>query len=633
MTTALHAITRLGESRRGWLWVAGVILSLVGCREATPPPPVIRSSPVSSTPQAAQVGEPIVVTPPVPRPTDYVGSQVCAECHLDISRTYAKTTMANSAAVAKETKVIEHYPSDWVISSRGFQLSARQTEAGPVHTEQLLSEDKQVLCDQNIPIALELGSGKRGRSYLLERDDQLMMSPLTWYSMALRWDVSPGYQKNNYHFERVIVEACVQCHVGRIAPADSPLENRFAQPALLEAGIGCERCHGPAGRHVAFRREREKATSVALAGPDPIVNPAALAPELRESVCNESHMLGAERVLRMGMKDHDFRPGDPLHSVWVIFKKGDGGVGSDQTTDAVNQVQQMESSQCFQKSQGALGCVSCHDPHSQPEEAERASYYRSKCVTCHQSPARECAAPVAERVLKSPEDSCIACHMPSLTATDVQHTSQTDHRVLKNPATPTPAIPNERLQLAAGMETLPEWETQRARGILMAQFASEMNDPALATLAGEVLEPLTSRGLQDYVVERALGDAYLMQNRLAVAEQHWRRALELHPHDEQTLRSLSIAIHDAGRDEEAESLFSQYLKTNRWDRVILGRHIHVLGRLQRQPEAMQEAEDALKKFPADRLMRQWMADACEAAGRRDEAKTHRIIAERLAPRQ
>ena len=123
-----------------------------------------------------------------------------------------------------------------------------------------------------------------------------------------------------------------------------------------------------------------------------------------------------------------------------------------------------------------------------------------------------------------------------------------------------------------------------------------------------------------------------MQNRLAVAEQHWRKALELRPQDEQTLRSLSIAIHDAGRDAEAEPLFAEYLRSNRWDRVVLGRHIHVLGRLQRTLEAMQAAEEAIQKFPANHLIRQWMADACEAAGRGDEAKTHRTIAERLAPR-
>ena len=223
--------------------------------------------------------------------------------------------------------------------------------------------------------------------------------------------------------------------------------------------------------------------------------------------------------------------------------------------------------------------------------------------------------------------------MPSLATIDVQHTSQTDHRVLRNPSSPPPVIPDASLQLASGMEALPEWERLRARGMLMAQFALDLKDPALAILASETLEPLIARGLNDPLVERLLGDAYQLQNRMDSAEQHWRQALELDPHSEQALRSLSVAVHDNGRDAEAEKLFSQYLKNNQWDRVILGRHIHVLGRLQRMQEAMGEAEQAVEKFPYDPLIRQWLAEACEASGQVDEARIHRKVVERLAPQK
>ena len=631
MTTANHS-TPLPKTLRLAVWLAAWLTVIgLGCRESAPPPPVIHSSSASPAVGAPQSAEPIVVSAPDARPSDYVGSQVCAQCHAEISQSYARTTMANSAAVASEAHEIENYAQDWVTISRGFRTRATQTPEGLIHTEQLLSVDGQVLCEQGERIAYELGSGKRGRSYLVERDDQLAMSPLTWYSTPQRWDISPGYGKNNLHFERKIVEACVQCHVGRIAPSESPRENRFAKPAFLEAGIGCERCHGPAGGHVAFHREPQPPGQTVSSGTDPIINPASLAPELRESICHECHMLGAERVLRLGRQDRDFRPGDPLHAVWVIFQKGHAGIANNQSTEAVNQVQQMEASQCFQKSSGRFGCISCHDPHSQPEADQRIDFYRNKCLACHQAPNRECATPRADRLRQSPQDSCIACHMPSLMASDVQHTSQTDHRVLRKPGVAGPESPPETLEPIPGMESLPEWEIQRARGLLMTQFSIEYNDPALATLASEALQPLTERGLNDPVVERSLGDAYLLQNRLELAELHWKKALTLAPHDESALRSLSIAVHNAGRDAEAEQLFSQYLKSNRWERTILGRHIHVLGRLGKHEAAMREAEEAVQKFPSDALIRQWLAEACEAAGRVDEAKVHRTVAERLAP--
>ena len=50
-----------------------------------------------------------------------------------------------------------------------------------------------------------LGSGRQGASYLIDRDGFLFQSPISWYAQQRRWDLSPGYQKTNAHFDRVIV--------------------------------------------------------------------------------------------------------------------------------------------------------------------------------------------------------------------------------------------------------------------------------------------------------------------------------------------------------------------------------------------------------------------------------------------
>jgi predicted CXXCH cytochrome family protein len=278
-----------------------------------------------------------------------------------------------------------------------------------------------------------------------------------------------------------------------------------------------------------------------------------------------------------------------------------------------------------------MGCISCHDPHSTPAPENRVQFYRDQCLSCHSKPQSECVVDVAKRVQISPEDSCIQCHMPALPAADVQHTSQTDHRILRNPEAAPVSDSSETLQLAANMDTIPEWEIRRAKGLLMAQYSVDQNDGALATLATSHLEELQRQGLNDTLVENALGNVYLLLNRLEVAEKHWKRALELDPNNEAALRSLAIAMHDAGRDEEADLYMRKYKKGNQWDRVIIGRHIHLLGRLGRQSEAFAEGETALEKYPFDRLLREWMANACLANQRKTEAQTHKAIAERLTP--
>lgn len=603
--------------------VITVLLGLFGCTDAGPPPPSISAPRVSSV-----AADPIVPVAAAPRNHDYVGSAICADCHSEISRTYALTTMANSAAPMSIAPEIETYEEHWTVMSRMFRAQARKTEDGMEHREQLLSLSDEVLCEDAEKIAYEIGSGKRGRSYLIERDDQLMLSPLTWYSTAARWDLSPGYAKNNRHFERTIVKACVQCHVGRVAPHAETLPDRFPRPAFTEFGIGCERCHGPGGQHVQFHQAKDNLASTNA--PDPIVNPIHLAPHVRESVCNDCHQLGVERVLRFNMKPEDFRPGDSLSSVWVVFAKGDAATTEAGMTDAVNQVGQMESSQCFQKSEGRMGCISCHDPHALPAPDDRVKFFRNQCLNCHQEPDAGCAVEEAVRLQKSAQDSCIECHMPALPAADVQHTSQTDHRILRNPAE-APEVPaSESLRLAANMDDIPEWEVQRARGILMSQYAVDMNDPALATQACDLLEQLTARGLNDALVEKLLGDCYLLQNRLEVAEERWTKSLALDPDNEPALRSMAIALHDAGRDVEAERLLSEYIRNNEWDRPVLGRHVHVLARMGRHKEAIEEAEAAVEKYPFDSLLRDWLAKTYEAMGRNDEALTHRNIAQRLS---
>jgi tetratricopeptide (TPR) repeat protein len=221
--------------------------------------------------------------------------------------------------------------------------------------------------------------------------------------------------------------------------------------------------------------------------------------------------------------------------------------------------------------------------------------------------------------------------MPALPAADVQHTSQTDHRIVRSPETAPTSDASEILELAAEMDTIPEWEIRRAKGLLMAQYSVDQRDGALATLASGHLEELRNQGLNDSALENALGNVYLLLNRLEVAEKHWKRALELDPHNESALRSLAIAMHDAGRDEEADLYMRKYKKENQWDRVIIGRHIHLLGRLGRQSEALAEWEIALDKYPFDRLIREWMANACLANQRKTEAQIHKAISERLTP--
>jgi len=111
------------------------------------------------------------------------------------------------------------------------------------------------------------------------------------------YDLAPGYEGlRSPDFTRPIAEACLFCHAGSALKITGTV-NQYRSPVFSAEAISCERCHGSAEKHLSNPR----------AGT--IVNPAKLEPAIRDSICEQCHLLGVGRVLNPGMKFGDFRPG------------------------------------------------------------------------------------------------------------------------------------------------------------------------------------------------------------------------------------------------------------------------------------------------------------------------------------
>src|SRR5262249_25055087 len=266
-------------------------------------------------------------------------------------------------------------------------------------------------------VQFALGSGTRGITYLIERDGFLFQSPIAWFAQQHRWDISPGYAGPNQrpNFERAIQRECLFCHTSKVRSVAGTL-NRYEPPIFESHAIGCERCHGPGALH---------ATRGEYAGPDlTIVNPARLAPALRESVCQQCHLQGWFRFPRAGRDSFDFRPGLPLHRFLAVFVRKEGNPAR---MKLIGQLEQMEASRCYRESRGHLRCISYHDPHRTPPTATKAEYYRGRCLQCHER--QGCALPAAQRRSRGPGEDCVACHMPRPAVADIPHAVTTDHRI------------------------------------------------------------------------------------------------------------------------------------------------------------------------------------------------------------
>jgi hypothetical protein len=183
--------------------------------------------------------------------TRYTGDASCARCHADIARTFALHPMGRSLApIASAPAVGEIQTVGSASFAVGqFRFTIERQGGHEIHREALLDNRGQPLAQVEGEVKYALGSGSRGITYLVQHDGRLFESPISWYSQKGRWDLSPGYEAQNAHFNRAIEPSCLFCHSNRVQPVERST-NRYTEPVFLGHSIGCERCHGPGELHV-----------------------------------------------------------------------------------------------------------------------------------------------------------------------------------------------------------------------------------------------------------------------------------------------------------------------------------------------------------------------------------------------
>jgi hypothetical protein len=595
---------------------------------------------------------------PTPRDLGYIGSVACQPCHREIFARYQSHPMAhsftrigNESATATESAVgakptaardsaapaesaadaatesaadadTSHFPEFAALPVAFRRGTAREYGVELRDGRLWHRESSGTEYSQSEPIAFAIGSGRRGRSYVLNRDGWLTMSPLSWYAAERRWDLSPEYAPESHpRFDRPVSDRCVQCHAGRverasISPETPPATGdvvRYSPRVATELAIGCERCHGPGERHVA-KHSGDFATIGTAKGltdrgtdrpsDDSICNPARLPSDRADDVCNQCHLSGATQVLRYGRTHGDFRPGDRLGDIWITLEDESRrpASGSTEAVQAVSHVWQMRASRCFEASGGELRCVSCHDPHGIPDERSRVAFFDGKCLACHSAEA--CEAPARERSAPPADGSCIACHMPRLPASDVPHTTQTDHRIARRPAGGGSASARTAGAARPDLVDVPPWEIRRARVLQAAQQAELERSPTLAIEVLNRLKPFESivEGDADLLDSRAI--CRLLAGQRAEAIQDWERLLNLDPARLSALQSLLTVHMDMGETTRAASYAERSLALHPRQSDVLFRYSVLAERLGRFERAAEAIEAAWRLNPASAAIRQ-----------------------------
>jgi hypothetical protein len=440
----------------------------------------------------------------------------CAGCHPKQVAGYLRSPMARSVSrpVSQPGGSFEHAFSATRFSIRSgagglTQRYERNTESGEWR------------------VAWVIGSGAHAYGYLVQAGNALFQSPLSYYTQRQKWDMAPGYETDPHpDFSRPVTLECLLCHSGKPQPIAGTLNRYRAQP-FAEEGISCERCHGPSDQHL--RKP--------VAGS--IVNPAKLEGPVRDSVCEQCHLIGQVRIPNPGTTPADFRPGERLEDVFTIYVSGrDAARG----LKVVSHAEQLALSPCARSSGGKLWCGTCHNPHEEP--AKKAEYYRERCLKCH-------AGTMAKTIPEShfgPLQDCISCHMPKQAVRDGGHTAFTNHRIARDFGRETGASPSG--DLSAWRE--PPFPL-RARNLALALVTNGMQEgSANEVIRGyRMLNRIEKDFENDPAVLTALGTVVLRAKESDLAAQYFEKALRIQPDSAPYEVNLGAALLQAGRSSEA----------------------------------------------------------------------------------
>jgi Flp pilus assembly protein TadD len=589
-----------------------------------------------------------------PAEAKYVGKEACRPCHTEIASTYARTGMGRSWYPMSTAPVIEDWTkhNGFTVPSTGLRYRMSRRD-GKFWVRQSIGDGRggETAVDER-ELVWAVGSANHSRQYLVVQDGKLFQAPVCWHTQDPVWDLCPGYEFDNMYFARETSPACVSCHNDPMTLKPGT-HNAFEEP--IPHGIGCERCHGPGDQHVA--KWEHGATPTGQADPT-IVNPKRLSPELRMNICYRCHLgdsKASERVSLYQSSIDDWRPGKPITDAVIPFRFTEKTVHD---FGLSGQADRMMMSRCFTESGGKMECLTCHNPHVTSFRDDRpGDYFIAKCLGCHTR--QECPAPAAKRQATKPvADDCVQCHMRKGVPDDQRHVLYTDHFIrarIDQPKTPRTKFevepffaetlakrsPADRAFYTARAIQLrthvvppetrktmwPEAEAKFREAIAAGYTKADgwyflglsLQEQGKRSDAAAAFATAYERDRDDFDIALAHGQALLRQKRVPEAVQVFEALAQAHPEAAGPLAEQARARAEHEDYAGALELFRKAVALEPWNASLRVNAATMLSALERHPEAIAEAEQALRCDPEG--VKTWRAYAMllTRAGRTDDA--------------
>jgi len=357
----------------------------------------------------------------------YAGSDTCLSCHIAEAAEWRQSQHRAAMAEANEQTVLGNF-NNAKFTHAGITSTFFKRD-GKFYTRTDGPDGK--LADFQIKYTFGVYPLQQ---YLVEFPDGRLQA------LSIAWDARAGKDHGQRWFhlyprERITHDdelhwtratqnwnfTCADCHSTELRKNYDPLANRF-QTHWSEINVGCEACHGPGSRHLAWA-EATKTGKSAVA--DDTKGLSARLDERRDVTWTVNTATGnaarsrpraAEREIEMCAQCHSrrsqiadgYEAGKPFLDYYrpALLTSPLYHVDGQQRDEVYNWGSFLQSKMFA----SGVTCSDCHNPHSGKLRAEG----NAVCANCH-LPGKYDTAQHHHHKPGSAGAACTACHMPTTT--------------------------------------------------------------------------------------------------------------------------------------------------------------------------------------------------------------------------
>ncbi|MFC5301841.1 ammonia-forming cytochrome c nitrite reductase subunit c552 [Azospira restricta] len=380
----------------------------------------------------------------------YAGSDSCKSCHEMQHAEWRETWHAKMERWPSPDIIVGDF-NDRVITYKDVKVKTKDgkeeklTFQVKTHRQSdkffftVLDKDNPAN-DQTFEIAKVLG-GKWDQHYEIKIGENYLPAPIRWSVAAKDWLISsyrpyewvtPDGSPDGRPLKleelpkgRFAEGKCSGCHTTGFEFYKDDVAGHWKakENGKGEIGIACERCHGPASKHVG-EAETAKAAGKPL---DPaattIVHPLKdLSPMQQTQVCAQCHGRNTNKKISDISFQQGFLPGDVDMTSRSRFWSYSGTSNPDEykyfwPNDWAkrNRQQFQDFSKSAHANKAGMSCLTCHTFHGKAEGAQLRQKPEELCTTCHSGSGyakRNNSEMFAGSPMHKAGVQCVDCHMP-----------------------------------------------------------------------------------------------------------------------------------------------------------------------------------------------------------------------------